>query len=97
ARSSTRRLHTNSSRSPPPTWLERCKLDAKFHQMKIGFVDGFVAAVAERRRVLGVLTVDRRDFGSVPRSARADVAALNPQSHPPRVPRGHENRADLMH
>ena len=41
------------------------QLDAKFHQLQIGLVDGVVAAVAERRRVLRVLTVDRRDFGSL--------------------------------
>ena len=39
------------------------QLDAKFDQLKLGLVDGVVAAVAERRRVLRVLTVDRRDFG----------------------------------
>jgi len=39
------------------------QLDAKFHQLQIGLVDGVVAAVAERRRVLRVLTVDGRDFG----------------------------------
>ncbi|HEY6909541.1 MAG TPA: PIN domain-containing protein [Myxococcales bacterium] len=41
------------------------QLDAKFHQLQIGLVDGTVAAVAERRRVLRVLTVDRRDFGAL--------------------------------
>jgi len=38
------------------------QLDAKFHQLDLGLVDGMVAAVAERRRVLRVLTIDRRDF-----------------------------------
>ena len=41
------------------------QLDAKFHQLRLGLVDGTVAAVAERRRVLRVLTVDRRDFGAL--------------------------------
>jgi len=41
------------------------QLDAKFHQLHIGLVDGVVAAVAERRRVLSVLTVDRRDFAAL--------------------------------
>ena len=41
------------------------QLDAKFHQLQIGLVDGAVAAVAERRRVLRVLTVDRQDFGAL--------------------------------
>lgn len=50
------------------------QLDAKFHQLQIGLVDGTVAAVAERRRVLRVLTVDRRDFGTLrvgPRDSQA--------------------------
>jgi predicted nucleic acid-binding protein len=41
------------------------QLDAKFHESQIGLVDGVVAAVAERRRVLRVLTVDRRDFAAL--------------------------------
>jgi len=41
------------------------QLDAKFQQLQIGLVDGVVAAVAERRRVLRVLTMDRRDFDSL--------------------------------
>ena len=50
------------------------QLDAKFHQLQIGLVDGVVAAVAERRRVLRVLTVDRRDFGSLRVGARYSQA-----------------------
>lgn len=38
-------------------------LDAKFHTMEIGLVDGVVAAVAERLRVYRVLTIDHEDFG----------------------------------
>jgi predicted nucleic acid-binding protein len=46
---------------PLPSDLVRAlELDAK-----IGLVDGTVAAVAERRRVYRVLTIDRRDFGSL--------------------------------
>jgi uncharacterized protein len=41
------------------------QLDAKFHELQLGLVDGVVAAVAERRRVMRVLTVDRRDFGAL--------------------------------
>lgn len=41
------------------------QLDAKFHQLQIGLVDGLVAAVAERRRVFRILTTDRRDFGTL--------------------------------
>lgn len=31
----------------------------------MGLVDGTVAAVAERRKVYRVLTIDRRDFSSI--------------------------------
>ncbi|HET7784943.1 MAG TPA: PIN domain-containing protein [Myxococcales bacterium] len=41
------------------------QLDAKFHQLQIGLVDGLVAAVAERRRVFRILTTDRRDFSTL--------------------------------
>jgi predicted nucleic acid-binding protein len=41
------------------------QLDAKFHQLQLGLVDGVVAAVAERRRILRVLTTDRRDFAAL--------------------------------
>jgi predicted nucleic acid-binding protein len=40
-------------------------IDAKFHELALGLVDGSVAAVAERRGVHRVLTSDRRDFASV--------------------------------
>jgi len=40
------------------------QLDAKFHQLHLGLVDGVVAAVAERRSPR-VLTTDRRDFGAL--------------------------------
>ena len=55
-------------------------IDAKFHQLKIGLVDGTVAAVAERRRIYRVLTTDRRDFGSLRIGERYDrVLTLLPQ------------------
>jgi hypothetical protein len=41
------------------------QLDAKFQQLQLGLVDGVVAAVAERRRILRVLTTDRRDFAAL--------------------------------
>jgi predicted nucleic acid-binding protein len=41
------------------------QLDAKFSQLRLGLVDGMVAAVAERRSVLRVLTTDRRDFAAL--------------------------------
>ncbi len=48
---------------PTPADLARAlELDARFAQLGLGLVDGTVAAVAERRRVLRVLTTDRKDF-----------------------------------
>jgi predicted nucleic acid-binding protein len=41
------------------------QIDAKFHELELGLVDGIVAAVAERRRIYRVLTIDRRDFSVV--------------------------------
>lgn len=60
---------------PLPTDLVRAlEFDAKFADLRMGVVDGTVAAVAERRQVYRILTTDRRDFGSIrvgPRFARA--------------------------
>ncbi|MCX6544087.1 MAG: hypothetical protein NTV05_06680 [Acidobacteria bacterium] len=50
------------------------EFDAKFTDLRMGLVDGSVAAVAERREVYRVLTTDRRDFGAIrigPRFTRA--------------------------
>jgi predicted nucleic acid-binding protein len=41
------------------------EFDAKFRNLRMGLVDGTVAAVAERRQVYRVLTTDRRDFGVI--------------------------------
>jgi predicted nucleic acid-binding protein len=41
------------------------EFDAKFKKLRIGLVDGTVAAVAERRQVYRLLTTDRRDFGVI--------------------------------
>ncbi|MFZ3210452.1 MAG: PIN domain-containing protein [Terriglobales bacterium] len=41
------------------------ELDARFHDLKLGLVDGTVAAIAERRRIFRVLTTDRRDFSVI--------------------------------
>jgi predicted nucleic acid-binding protein len=46
----------------PADIVRALHLDAKFHELQIGLVDGTVAAVAERRRVYRVLTIDREDF-----------------------------------
>ena len=60
---------------PLPSDLVRAlELDAKFKDLKLGLVDGTVAAVAERRQVYRVLTTDRRDFSALrigPRFSRA--------------------------
>jgi predicted nucleic acid-binding protein len=60
---------------PLPSDVARAlELDARFRELKLGLVDGTVAAVAERRRVYRVLTTDRRDFSAVrvgPRLGRA--------------------------
>lgn len=51
---------------PLPSDIARAlELDAKFAGLDLGLVDGTVAAVAERREVYRVLTVDRRDFGAI--------------------------------
>lgn len=50
------------------------ELDAKFADLRLGLVDGTVAAVAERRGIYRILTSDRRDFGALrvgPRFTRA--------------------------
>ena len=49
----------------PADIVRALELDARFKELKLGLVDGTVAAVAERRRVYRVLTTDRRDFGSI--------------------------------
>ena len=51
---------------PLPSDLVRAlELDATFKDLQMGLVDGMVAAVAERRQIYRVLTIDRRDFGSI--------------------------------
>ena len=60
---------------PLPSDIARAlELDARFHQLGPGLVDGTVVAVAERRQVYRVLTTDRRDFSTIrvgPRLTRA--------------------------
>ncbi|MEK6606903.1 MAG: PIN domain-containing protein [Myxococcota bacterium] len=46
----------------PTDVVRALEIDAKFAALEIGLVDGMIAAVAERRGVLRVLTTDRRDF-----------------------------------
>ena len=51
---------------PLPADIARAlELDAKFGELDLGFVDGTVAAIAERRQVYRVLTTDRRDFSAI--------------------------------
>ncbi len=61
--------------APSPSDIARAlELDARFASLKLGLVDGMVAAVAERREVYRVLTTDRRDLGVIrigPRLTRA--------------------------
>ncbi len=49
----------------PTDMVRALELDAKFRSLNLGLVDGFVAAVAERRRVYRILTTDRRDFAAI--------------------------------
>jgi predicted nucleic acid-binding protein len=52
--------------APIPSDIARAlELDGKFEGLGLGLVDGTVAAVAERRRVYRVLTIDRRDFAVI--------------------------------
>lgn len=58
----------------PSDVVRALELDAKFKNLRLGLVDGTVAAVAERRQIYRVLTIDRRDFGAIrlgPRFGRA--------------------------
>jgi predicted nucleic acid-binding protein len=60
---------------PTPADLARAiELDARFAQLGLGLVDGMVAAVAERRRVLRILTTDRKDFSPLRVGPRLDRA-----------------------
>ena len=49
----------------PSDIVRALEIDGKFADLELGLVDGFVAAVAERREVYRVLTTDRRDFSAL--------------------------------
>jgi predicted nucleic acid-binding protein len=49
----------------PSDVVRSLDIDAKFKELRLGLVDGTVAAVAERRKVYRVLTTDHRDFSAV--------------------------------
>ena len=40
-------------------------LDSKFEELKLGLVDGTVAAIAERRNIFRILTTDHRHFSVI--------------------------------
>ena len=46
----------------PADIVRALHIDAHFQDLRLGLVDGTVAAIAERRGVYRVLTIDRRDF-----------------------------------
>ncbi len=58
----------------PSDIVRALQLDAKFHELELGLVDGTVAAVAERRHIYRVLTTDHRDFGTLRVGERYDKA-----------------------
>jgi predicted nucleic acid-binding protein len=59
--------HTRYELEPaaPQDLVRALEIDAKFENLRLGLVDGTVAAVAERRAVYRVLTTDDRDFSVV--------------------------------
>lgn len=61
---------------PPtaPDLARAVELDARFAGLGLGLVDGSVAALAERRGVMRVLTTDRRHFSAVRIGPRFDRA-----------------------
>jgi len=72
-------IHPGASSSTHDVYsgvVRALELDAKFRELNIGLVDGMVAAVAERRRILRVLTTDRRDFRVLRIGERFDKALV---------------------
>ncbi len=60
---------------PTPSDLARAiELDFRFTDLGLGLVDGTVAAVAERRHVPRVLTIDRKHFSAIRVGPRLDRA-----------------------
>ena len=49
----------------PSDLVRALQIDAKFEKLRLGLVDGLVAAIAERRCIYRILTIDRRDFGVI--------------------------------
>ena len=71
----------------PNDLVRALEIDAKFAQLRLGLVDGTVAAIAERRRIYRVLTTDRRDFVALSlRSAPWKQCSLSvSRRQPPKV------------
>jgi predicted nucleic acid-binding protein len=49
----------------PSDIVRGLELDARFKDLNLGLVDGIVAAIAERREIYRILTVDHRDFSAI--------------------------------
>lgn len=49
----------------PGDIVRAMEIDAKFAELRIGLVDGSVAAIAERRKVYRVLTIDHSHFNTI--------------------------------
>lgn len=49
----------------PADLVRAMHLDAHFASLELGLIDSMVAAVAERRGIDCVLTIDRRDFAAI--------------------------------
>lgn len=58
----------------PLDLVRALELDARFASLQLGLVDGLVAAVAERRGIYRILTIDGRDFAAISIGARYDRA-----------------------
>jgi predicted nucleic acid-binding protein len=56
----------------PVDLVRALEIDARFASLRLGLVDGMVAAVAERRGIYRILTIDRRDFGVISVGDRYD-------------------------
>jgi predicted nucleic acid-binding protein len=49
----------------PADLVRAMEIDAKFANLELGLVDGTVAAIAERRKVYRVLTIDHAHFNAI--------------------------------
>ena len=58
----------------PSDIVRALEIDAKFHELRLGLVDGMVAAVSERRQAYRILTTDRSHFSVIRIGARYERA-----------------------